>query len=462
VNFEEWQDELAAGHTSHAKYHDWLTEWIDDNRRLTMDAAVEEQKRDKRLLANSLAGWGNGLKSTTRVVMSKDKETSTQLQSEKAPAPAPAEEQQRNPTTSIEGPLISGLVPPDSPLLSGTVTTFPQDFNAEGTESDRLDASLGTNAGVDPTHRSFGTDADIELDYNGTSSEEEDPNSKDQPGPTKAINQNIQPVSTEPINQSIQSVPDETINQNIQPPCAQEANKKAINPAGQDENQTLTDKQSTLGNPFKPTGLSHTQWERQKSIFSNVLDGYTSPGGGQVKIHNLMMLAFTQSRDGESQLNHMAQNHAHINFMAQQQKELLEQQAATIQAGTEKVLAAQEAMLRVMESKQKENQRENDSRVQELMERLAEVEMALRREKVRSLEFEAALAMERQNKRRAMDSPEEAPVGKARSTGPSGYSNLNSAATAQRVCPLTGIVLSASGLPISRKFNPSLLLSVRS
>ena len=42
VNFEEWQVELAAGHTSHAQYHDWLTERIDDNRQLTMEVAAEE------------------------------------------------------------------------------------------------------------------------------------------------------------------------------------------------------------------------------------------------------------------------------------------------------------------------------------------------------------------------------------------------------------------------------------
>ncbi len=143
-----------------------------------------------------------------------------------------------------------------------------------------------------------------------------------------------------------------------------------------------------------------------------MLDGYTSPGGGQVNIQNLMLLAFTQSRqDGESQLNLMAQNHAHISLMAQQQKELLEQQAATIQAGTDKVRAAQNAMLKAMESKQKENQKENDFRVRELMDRLAEVEMALKREKMK---FEAALMIERQNKRRAIDSPEEARGGKAR------------------------------------------------
>ncbi len=92
----------------------------------------------------------------------------------------------------------------------------------------------------------------------------------------------------------------ETINQNLHPPHTHEGNKKTINPSGQDENQILTDKQSKLGTPFNPTGLSPTQWERQKSIFSHVLDGYTSPGGGQVNIQNLMMLVFTQSRqEGE-------------------------------------------------------------------------------------------------------------------------------------------------------------------
>ena len=164
----------------------------------------------------------------------------------------------------------------------------------------------------------------------------------------------------------------------------------------------------------------------------------------------------------------MAQNHAHISLMAQQQKELLEQQAATIQAGTDKVLAAQNAILKAMESKQKKNQKENDSRVRELMDRLAEVEMALKREKMK---FEAALMIERQNKRRAIDSPEEARGRKAISTGPSQHRDANStpgldammaAVTTQRVCPLTGNVVSASGLPISKRFNPPLLSSVRS
>ncbi len=136
---------------------------------------------------------------------------------------------------------------------------------------------------------------------------------------------------------------------------------------------------------------------------------------------------------------------------AHQQKELLEQQAATIQAGTEKVLAAQNAMIESMELKQKENQKDSDSRVRELMERLAEVEMALRREKVKCLEFEAALVIECQNKRRAVGSPEEARGGKARSTAPSQHRDAD---------PTPGV--SASGLPISRKFNLPLLSSVRS
>ncbi len=150
-----------------------------------------------------------------------------------------------------------------------------------------------------------------------------------------------------------------------------------------------------------------------------MLDGYTSPGGTHVNINNLMMLAFTQSRqDGESQFNIMAQNHANNNYMAQQQKELLEQQAAIIQAGTDMVLAVQKQMLESMESKQKESPKENDSRVRELMAKLTSMEVALATERIKCLEFEAALAIERRNKRRATNSPEDARGGKARSTGP--------------------------------------------
>jgi hypothetical protein len=81
-------------------------------------------------------------------------------------------------------------------------------------------------------------------------------------------------------------------------------------------------------------------------MFTDVLEGYTSPGGTRVNIQNLMMLAFTQNQhDGNSQFNIITQNQMHISMMAQQQKELLEQQAAVIQAGTDKVLAAQNEMI---------------------------------------------------------------------------------------------------------------------
>ncbi len=208
MNFQEWLGELAAGHTSHTKYIEWLTERIDDNRQLTREAAAEEQQRGRRLLAG-LADWGKGLNrpTTSKVVMSKDNQVSTPERSvaEVAPAPAPAEKQQRDPTTSIEGPLLSGLVPPDSPLLSGTVSKFPQDFNEEGTESDRSDESLGTDAGVDPTHSSFGSEADNEVNYNGTSSDEERPSSENQPVLIENNQQPCaQPATTEQINQSIQ------------------------------------------------------------------------------------------------------------------------------------------------------------------------------------------------------------------------------------------------------------------
>jgi hypothetical protein len=117
-----------------------------------------------------------------------------------------------------------------------------------------------------------------------------------------------------------------------------EKNSEVITHLPNDE--PLTGKQSPLPGQFNPTGLSPTQWERQKSLFTDVLGGYTSPGGTHVNIQNLVMLAFTQNQhESNSHLNIMAQSQMHIDMMAQQQKELLEQQAAAIQAGTDKVLA---------------------------------------------------------------------------------------------------------------------------
>jgi hypothetical protein len=484
-NFLEWQRERAAGHTHHAKYIEWLTERIDDNRQLSREA--EEQQRGRRLIAG-LVGWGKGLYSqpiTSVTVMSKEKEEITPVQGVmvETSAPDPAEEQTSDPMTSSEGPLLSGSIPPEQPLLPGTVTKFPQDFNAESTESDRSDKSLGTDTGIDITHgtSSDGTSSDgnIEVNYDGTSSDEQRLSPENQQVPVEG-NQPpcAQHTAPEQINQSIQQINQsvQQINQDIQQPCAQGTNTKTINPAGQDENQTFSDKQSTcptLENPINPTGLTPIQWEKQKSIYTNMLDGYTSPGGTHVNIHNLMMLAFTQCRqDGESQFNIMAQNHANINYMAQQQKELLERQAATIQAGTDMVLAAQKQMIEAMEAKQSESLKQNDSHVRELMARLTQMEVALATEKIKCLEFEAALAIERQNKRRASSPPENARGGKARSTGPEQHEDLNSTpaipqinssssvATEPRVCPIPA--MSAAGLPVSKKFSPPLIMSTRS
>jgi hypothetical protein len=81
-------------------------------------------------------------------------------------------------------------------------------------------------------------------------------------------------------------------------------------------------------------------------MFLDVLEGYTGPGGTSVNIQNLMMLAFTQNQlDGINQLNIMTHSQMHISMMAQQQKELLERQAAAIQEGMDKVLAAQNEMI---------------------------------------------------------------------------------------------------------------------
>ncbi len=71
------------------------------------------------------------------------------------------------------------------------------------------------------------------------------------------------------------------------------------------------------------------------------------------------------------------------------------------------------------------------------------------------------LLQERQNKRRAMNSPEETPDGRrARTTAHSLIMGLSRKETAPS--SPTGNVMSSSGLPISRKFNPPLLSSVRS
>jgi hypothetical protein len=162
---------------------------------------------------------GQGLNQPPRmkVVMSKNGETITQQPrvEETPPLPASGEQQQRDPHTSTEGPLLSGLVPPGSLVTPGTVTKFPQDFNSEKVESDRSDPSIGSDTGVDPTRRSFGSDADMEVDYNGTSSDEESPTSKDQPMASEP--KSTQPRITEHISQSIQHALTDSINQNNQP-----------------------------------------------------------------------------------------------------------------------------------------------------------------------------------------------------------------------------------------------------
>ncbi len=70
--------------------------------------------------------------------------------------------------------------------------------------------------------------------------------------------------------------------------------------------------------------------------------------------------------------------------MAQQQKELMERQAAAIEEGTDKVLEAQQEMIEHLRTKQKED----DARVMLLMTKLGELETALKHERIRCLEFE--------------------------------------------------------------------------
>jgi hypothetical protein len=94
------------------------------------------------------------------MAMEKNSEVITHLPNDECKpqsAPAPAAEQQRTPLmmTSSEGPLLSYSVLPGKPLLPGTISQFPQEFNPDKSESD----GSGKN--------------NLELDYDATSSEEE-------------------------------------------------------------------------------------------------------------------------------------------------------------------------------------------------------------------------------------------------------------------------------------------------
>jgi hypothetical protein len=364
-------------------------------------------------------------------------------------APASTAEQQSAPIkmNSAEEPLLSGSIPPGTPLLPGTISQFPQEFNIGKSESD------GSEGGG------------LDLDYDPTSSDEEKPIELNHTEETLPLDNQlerpepgIQPAQAE---QTIQP-PSGT----IQSPVGKETIKTTIKPSDQDQKSPLTGKQSPLPGQFNPTGLSPTQWERQKSMFADVLEGYTSPGGTRVNIQNLMMLAFTQNHhEGNSQLNIMTQGQMHISMMAQQ-KELLEQQAAVIQAGTDTVLAAQKEMIEHLRMKQEEDatkekedmvNRSMREEMTQLMTRLEELEMALKMERIKCLEFEKDLLQERENKRRAQISPEEAPDGRrARSTGHALIVDL-----ARSRSP-TDNTTSSSGLPLSKKFNPRLMSSVRS
>jgi hypothetical protein len=138
--------------------------------------------------------------------MSKNAETTTHLPDDEdklQPTLAPAVEQQRAPftMTSSDGPLLSRSILPGTPLLPGTNTQFPQEFNSDKSESD----GSGENG--------------LDLGYGATSSEDEKPIEplpreetsplNNQPVQTVQINQ---PVHTEPTNQPVQT------EQNIQTP----------------------------------------------------------------------------------------------------------------------------------------------------------------------------------------------------------------------------------------------------
>ncbi len=168
-------------------------------------------------------------------------------------APASTAEQQSVPIkmNSDEGPLLSGSIPPGTPLLPGTISQFPQEFNGSKSESD------GSDGGG------------LDLDYGATSGDEEKAIELNHTEETLPLDN--QPERTEPSIQAAQTEQNiQTPSGTIQSPVGKETIKPTIKPSGQNKKPPLTGKQSPSPGQFNPTGLSPTQWEKHKSMFTDV------------------------------------------------------------------------------------------------------------------------------------------------------------------------------------------------
>jgi hypothetical protein len=157
--------------------------------------------------------------------MTKNEEITTHLPHEEGTqqsAPAPAAEQQSAAImmTSTGGPLLSGSIPPGTPLLPGTISQFPQEFNRSKSESDGSDGS------------------GLDLDYGATSSDEEKPTELLPIEGTLPLNN--QPERPEPSIQPAQAERNiQTPSGNIQPPVGKETVKTTIKPSGAGPEITL-------------------------------------------------------------------------------------------------------------------------------------------------------------------------------------------------------------------------------
>ncbi len=75
-------------------------------------------------------------------------------------------------------------------------------------------------------------------------------------------------------------------------------------------------------------------------------DGYTSPGGTQINLEALMMVAYAQNQqDGSGQVNLLAQSRTQINLLTYKNQKELKVQGATIKESTARVIAAQEQLI---------------------------------------------------------------------------------------------------------------------
>ncbi len=149
--FKEWSDQKAKGHTT-SNYQTW----------------VEERARDKRLLAKSI-GWSRGI-GPKKVVMTKDAEDEVNLTAANGITPILIGATEAPEPRAAEDPGKEALPSTPEPAKEDTIMAGPAQSTPEaGNKEEPFPASTPD---LNPDLMDKSADGDFDLDYNGTSSED--------------------------------------------------------------------------------------------------------------------------------------------------------------------------------------------------------------------------------------------------------------------------------------------------